>query len=168
VTLVAGVDCSTQNTKVVVCDADTGEPVREGRAPHPDVTEVDAHVWWQAWQQASDGLLDGVEAVAVGGQQHGMVLVDDAGEPVRDALLWNDNRSAPQATALIEELGGPQAWADATGLVPVARVACISAVRRPSVAAEVRYGCSSAAKNGGGASSPSGSPPPRARAATRS
>ena len=119
-TLVAGVDCSTQNTKVVVCDADTGEPVREGRAPHPDVTEVDAHVWWQAWQQASDGLLDGVEAVAVGGQQHGMVLVDDAGEPVRDALLWNDNRSAPQATALIEELGGPQAWADATGLVPVA------------------------------------------------
>ena len=119
-TLVAGVDCSTQNTKVVVCDADTGEPVREGRAPHPDGTEVDAHVWWQAWQQASDGLLDGVEAVAVGGQQHGMVLVDDAGEPVRDALLWNDNRSAPQATALIEELGGPQAWADATGLVPVA------------------------------------------------
>jgi xylulokinase len=120
VTLVAGVDCSTQNTKVVVCDADTGELVREGRAPHPDLTEVDARVWWQAWSQASDGLLDGVEAVAVGGQQHGMVLVDDAGEPVRDALLWNDNRSAPQATALIEELGGPQAWADATGLVPVA------------------------------------------------
>jgi xylulokinase len=117
---VAGVDCSTQNTKVVVCDADTGELVREGRAPHPDLTEVDARVWWQAWSQASDGLLDGVEAVAVGGQQHGMVLVDDAGEPVRDALLWNDNRSAPQATALIEELGGPQAWADATGLVPVA------------------------------------------------
>ena len=55
VTLVAGVDCSTQNTKVVVCDADTGEVVREGRAPHPDVTEVDARVWWQAWEQASAG-----------------------------------------------------------------------------------------------------------------
>jgi xylulokinase len=114
------VDCSTQNTKVVVCDADTGEVVREGRAPHPDLTEVDARVWWQAWQEASAGLLDGVEALAVGGQQHGLVLVDEAGEPVRDALLWNDNRSAPQATALIEELGGPQAWADATGSVPVA------------------------------------------------
>ena len=48
-----------------------------------------------------------------------MVLVDEAGTPVRDALLWNDNRSAPQAAALIEELGGPQAWADATGVVPV-------------------------------------------------
>ncbi len=118
--LVAGVDCSTQATKVVVCDADTGEVVREGRAPHPDVTEVDARVWWQAWEKASEGLLDGVEALAVGGQQHGMVLVDEAGTPVRDALLWNDNRSAPQAAALVEELGGAQAWADATGSVPVA------------------------------------------------
>jgi xylulokinase len=61
-----------------------------------------------------------VQALAVGGQQHGMVLVDEAGTPVRDALLWNDNRSAPQAAALIEELGGPQAWADAMGSVPVA------------------------------------------------
>jgi xylulokinase len=120
VTLVAGVDCSTQNTKVVVCDAATGEVVREGRAPHPDVTEVDARVWWQAWEKASSDLLDGVEALAVGAQQHGMVLVDEAGAPVRDALLWNDNRSAAQATALIDELGGPQAWADATGSVPVA------------------------------------------------
>ncbi|HEX5562854.1 MAG TPA: xylulokinase [Nocardioidaceae bacterium] len=118
--LVAGVDCSTQSTKVVVCDAQTGKVVREGRASHPDVTEVDPAVWWQAWEQACDGLLDEVEALAVGGQQHGMVLVDEDGAPVRDALLWNDNRSAPQAAALIEELGGPQAWASATGSVPVA------------------------------------------------
>jgi xylulokinase len=114
------VDCSTQNTKVVVCDAETGAVVREGRSPHPDVTEVDARVWWQAWAAASSGILEGVEALAVGGQQHGMVLVDEAGTPVRDALLWNDNRSAPQAAALTEELGGARAWADATGSVPVA------------------------------------------------
>jgi xylulokinase len=120
VTLVAGVDCSTQSTKVVVCDAGSGEVVREGRAPHPDVTEIDALVWWRAWQEASDGLLEGVEALAVGGQQHGMVLVDDSAAPVRDALLWNDNRSAREALALIDELGGAQAWADATGSVPVA------------------------------------------------
>ncbi len=119
-TLVAGVDCSTQSTKVVVCDADTGEVVREDRAPHPDVTEIDPRVWWQAWEKASSGLLDDVAAIAVGGQQHGMVLVDEAGTPVRDALLWNDNRSAPQATAMIEELGGAQAWADRVGSVPVA------------------------------------------------
>jgi xylulokinase len=120
VRLVAGVDCSTQSTKVVVCEADTGRVVREGRAAHPDLTEVDPRVWWQAFEDASSGLLDGVSAVAVGGQQHGMVLVDETGDPVRDALLWNDNRSAPQAGHLIEELGGPEAWADATGIVPVA------------------------------------------------
>ncbi|MPZ93720.1 MAG: xylulokinase [Propionibacteriales bacterium] len=117
---VAGVDCSTQSTKVVVCDAETGAVLREGRAAHPDLTEVDPEVWWQAWQQASDGLLDDVAAIAVGGQQHGMVLTDGAGTPVRDALLWNDNRSAPQASDLLDELGGPEAWAEATGLVPVA------------------------------------------------
>lgn len=119
-TLVAGVDCSTQSTKVVVCDADSGEVVREGRASHPDATEVDPQVWWQAWTATSADLLDGVSAVAVAGQQHGMVLVDEEGVPVRHALLWNDNRSAPQAEALVAEMGGAQAWAELTGLVPVA------------------------------------------------
>jgi xylulokinase len=121
-TLVAGVDCSTQATKLVVCDAGTGEVVRTGRAPHPDGTEVDPRAWWEAWLAASAGLLDGVEALAVGGQQHGLVLTDTSGDPVRPALLWNDNRSAPQARALIDELGGPAAWAEATGVVPVASI----------------------------------------------
>ena len=117
---VAGVDCSTQSTKVLVCDAATGAVVREGRAPHPDATEVAPAVWWGAWQKASEGLLDDVEAIAVGGQQHGMVLTDEAGEVVRDALLWNDNRSAGAADDLIRDLGGPAAWAEKTGVVPVA------------------------------------------------
>jgi xylulokinase len=118
--LVAGVDSSTQSAKVVVCDADTGAVVREGRAPHPDGTEVDPEAWWTALQHASDGLLDGVTALAVGGQQHGMVVLDDDGAVVRPALLWNDTRSAPDAHDLTQELGGPRAWADAVGLVPVA------------------------------------------------
>src|SRR4029453_6848872 len=42
------------------------------------------------------------------------------GELVRDALLWNDNRSAPDAEDLIAEWGGPAVWADAVGSVPVA------------------------------------------------
>lgn len=116
--LVAGVDCSTQATKVLVCDAETGAVVREGRAAHPDATEVDPQVWWDAWKQASAGLLEGVEAIAVGGQQHGMVLLDDAGAVVRPALLWNDTRSADAADHLVDELGGAQAWADAVGSVP--------------------------------------------------
>ena len=119
--LVAGVDTSTQSVKVVVRDAHTGAWVREGRAAHPDGTEVDPTAWWEAFAQAcSGGLLDGVAALSVAGQQHGMVAVDDSGDVVRPALLWNDTRSAPDAEDLVAELGGPAVWADAVGSVPVA------------------------------------------------
>ena len=120
-TLVAGVDSSTQSTKVLVCDAETGAIVREGRAGHPDGTEIHPDVWWDAFKQAtSGGLLDGVRAISVSGQQHGMVVLDDSGAVVRPALLWNDTRSADAARDLIDELGGPAAWAQAVGTVPVA------------------------------------------------
>ncbi|HET7477058.1 MAG TPA: xylulokinase [Dermatophilaceae bacterium] len=120
-TLVAGVDSSTQSTKVLVCDADTGEVVREGRAGHPEGTSVHPDHWWAALATATaGGLLDGVSALAVGGQQHGMVLLDEHGQVVRDALLWNDTRSAGSASDLVAELGGPAAWAEAVGSVPLA------------------------------------------------
>ncbi len=118
--LVAGVDSSTQSTKVVVCDAHTGEIVRTGRAPHPDGTEVDPKAWWEAFTEATNGLMDGVKAIGVGGQQHGLVTLDEDGEVVRPALLWNDTRSAQQAENLVDELGGPAVWAKSVGSVPVA------------------------------------------------
>jgi xylulokinase len=118
--LVAGVDSSTQSVKVVVLDSDSGQPIREGTAAHPDGTSCPPAAWWDAFCQAADGLLDGVSAIAVAGQQHGMVALDEAGSPVRPALLWNDTRSAHAAEELIGELGGAQAWADAVGSVPVA------------------------------------------------
>jgi xylulokinase len=121
-TLVAGVDSSTQSVKIVVCDLENGSVVRSARASHPDATEVSASAWLAAYREAAadPALLDGVAALAVGGQQHGMVTLDENGELVRDALLWNDNRSAPDARDLITELGGATAWADAVGSVPVA------------------------------------------------
>jgi xylulokinase len=122
VRLVAGVDSSTQSCKVLVVDADSGSLVRRGRAPHPNGTEVHPDHWWSALEEAiSDaGGLDDVGAVSVGGQQHGMVTLDQDGEVVRPALLWNDTRSAHDATELTAELGGPQAWATRVGIVPVA------------------------------------------------
>jgi xylulokinase len=120
-TLVAGVDSSTQSCKVVVRDAETGRLVREGRSNHPGGTEVDPSAWWLALQQAIEaaGGLSDVSALSVGGQQHGMVCLDEDGEVVRPALLWNDTRSAQAAADLTAELGA-QKWAEAVGLVPVA------------------------------------------------
>jgi xylulokinase len=127
-TLVAGVDSSTQSCKVVVRDAETGAPVRHGAAPHPTGTEVDPEAWWDALQAAilDAGGLDDVEALSVAGQQHGMVVLDEHGRVIRPALLWNDVRSADAAEQLIAELGdgdrdtGARRWADAVGSVPVA------------------------------------------------
>ncbi len=126
--LVAGVDSSTQSCKIVVRDAETGALVRSGSAKHPDGTSVDPKFWWTAFTEAAEkagGLAD-VAALSVGGQQHGMVALDAQGNVVRDALLWNDTRSAQAAEDLIAELGegdravGAQRWADAVGSVLVA------------------------------------------------
>ncbi|MFF1633395.1 xylulokinase [Leifsonia sp. NPDC058248] len=120
-TLVAGVDSSTQSCKVVVRDLETGALVRSGRAAHPDGTEVDPATWWTALQEAiaSAGGIDDVDAISIAGQQHGMVVLDSAGHIVRDALLWNDTRSARAALDLIEAVGAAE-YARRVGVVPVA------------------------------------------------
>lgn len=120
-TLVCGIDSSTQSCKVVIRELGSGALVREGRAPHPDGTEVDPQAWWDALQQAirrAGGLRD-VAAIAVAGQQHGMVALDTDGEVIRPALLWNDTRSARAARELTVEVGA-QELARRTGSVPVA------------------------------------------------
>jgi xylulokinase len=121
VTLVAGIDSSTQSCKVVVRDLATGVIVRTGRASHPAGTEVDPEAWWEAFNSAiiAAGGFGDVAAVSIAGQQHGMVLLNVAGEVIRPALLWNDNRSARAATDLIAEVGAAD-FAERTGSVPVA------------------------------------------------
>ncbi len=125
--LVAGVDCSTQSTKVVVIDADSGEVCGEGQAPHTvtgadGARETHPDVWWEALRAAlaQTELAGMIAAIAVAGQQHGLVCLDGAGNPLRPAMLWNDTRSGPEAAQLVEALGGPAAWASGIGVVPVA------------------------------------------------
>lgn len=124
-TLVAGVDSSTQATKVEIRDLETGTIVGAGTAPHAVVTpprsEQDPTSWMAAFERAwaAAGSLD-VAAIGVGGQQHGMVAIDAAGDAVHPAKLWNDTESSDDAVRLIAELGSATAWADAVGSVPVA------------------------------------------------
>ncbi|WP_105033182.1 FGGY family carbohydrate kinase [Arthrobacter ruber] len=120
--LVTGVDSSTQSCKVVVVDTRTGAAARTGRASHPNGTEVDPEAWWQALLgalEAGDGLGDDVDALSIAGQQHGMVLLGRDGRVLRDALLWNDTRSAAAAQDLIAELGVDD-LVTRTGSAPVA------------------------------------------------
>lgn len=145
-TLVAGIDTSTQSVKVVVREAETGAFVRSGSAPHPPGTQVDPRAWWDALEVAvaqAGGIAD-VAAVSVGGQQHGMVTLDEDGNPVRPAMLWNDNSSGPQAKAMVAELGADR-WASETGTVPVASITATKlrwlAENEPESAARVAAVC---------------------------
>jgi xylulokinase len=115
--LVAGVDSSTQSTKVLLCEAEDGTIVARGSAPHPGGTECPPQAWWDALSRAGAGLLTRAAAVGVAGQQHGMVVLDENAEVIRPALLWNDLRSGAAAAALVEERGA-RWWAERTGSVP--------------------------------------------------
>lgn len=147
--LVAGVDSSTQATKVVVVDADSGALRAEGRAPH-EVTgghgarESDPRTWWRALAGALEqtGVADEVAAISVAAQQHGLVTLDDDGAPLRDAVLWNDTRAAEDAALLIDALGGREHWAERIGSLPAPAftVSSWAWLRRtaPELAAAVR------------------------------
>lgn len=122
--IVIGVDSSTQSCKVLAVDAENGKIISAGSASHPDGTAIDPRIWSgalrQAWHSAgADNLRGSVAAASVAAQQHGMVALDTTDVPVHDALLWNDTRSAPDAIRLRDELG-PEGWIDAVNLVPVA------------------------------------------------
>ncbi len=123
---VIGIDSSTQSTKAEVRAIDSGEVVATGKASHPPtsppVSEQDPRAWMDAMSSAIEQLGDernDVVAIAVAGQQHGLVLLDADDEPVRPAKLWNDTTSSPQSERLISELGADW-WATAAGVVPVA------------------------------------------------
>ena len=124
--LVAGVDSSTQSCKVEIRDLDSGDVVAVGRASHPSTSpprsEQDPTSWWRALTDAFaqvGPVTRDIAAIGVGGQQHGLVVLDHDDRPLRPAKLWNDTESATQADALVEAVGA-DAWARRVGSVPVA------------------------------------------------
>lgn len=129
-TLVAGIDSSTQACKVMIHDAQSGTLIRSGVARHKTGTEVDPEIWWRALQEAlrQAGGLEDVAAVSIGGQQHGLVPLAEDGSVIRNAILWNDTRSANNALDLLDELGngnrdeGKKNWANRVGSVLVASI----------------------------------------------
>lgn len=103
--VVLGVDSSTQSTKVVAVDVETGEIAGEGRAPHTGQDTQCPDDWWEALQIATRQTVSSefhVEAISVAAQQHGLVALDADGSPLMSAPLWNNTASAPDAERLNE------------------------------------------------------------------
>jgi xylulokinase len=129
-TVVAGVDSSTQSCTVVLHDLGTRSQLAHASAPHPPTTPPVSEQDPAAWQQAmgvalaqcctlADCSPSDIAAVSVAAQHHGMVALDEHRDVIRPAKLWNDTTSAPQAEALVSRKGR-QFWVDRTGSVPTA------------------------------------------------
>lgn len=112
-----GIDVSTTATKALLID-DRGRVVGSGSAeygyevPRPMWTEQDPSVWWEgavkaiaAMQQRTGVAVSKIDAIGLTGQMHGSVLLDDAGEVVRPAILWNDQRTAAQCEEIRRRVG---------------------------------------------------------------
>ena len=113
--LVLAIDCSTTASKAIAWDR-VGAVVAEGRAPlgtrhpHPGWSEQPAADWWDATVAAVrhvTGQIDAhrIAAVCVTTQRETFVPVDAAGQPLRDGILWNDERSRDQLAELDRRLG---------------------------------------------------------------
>ena len=130
--VVAGIDSSTQSTKVELRDIDTGRVVGFGRALHPTTSpprsEQNPEAWWSALGEAMTMALSSSEDVltkgdvlslSVAAQQHGLVVLDSDYAPLRDAKLWNDTESAADAERLLELLPA-STWTERCGSIPLA------------------------------------------------
>ncbi|MHC0429822.1 xylulokinase [Streptomyces sp. O3] len=122
--IVAGLDSSSDFTRIIVCDTDTGAVLKQGYAPHPlegRPSDVDPQAWLRSLgEAASGGLLEGVQAIGVSAQQNAVVPLDARSDAVRPAMAGSDKRAQVAAAELVDALGGRQAWAEAVGCVPQA------------------------------------------------
>ncbi len=101
--VVLGADSSTQSTKVIAVDVESGEITGEGRAPHSGLDTQHPAEWWDALILATRAAVSPdmrVEAMSIDGQQHGMVVLDANDQIIRPAPLWNNVAAAPDAERL--------------------------------------------------------------------
>jgi len=124
-----GIDCGTQGTKALLIDA-SGKPLGRGYAPHALIERSNGAreqepQWWvdalvtsvkHALTQVPDSH---VVAIGVSGQQHGLVILDEAFQVIRPAKLWNDTETAPENGEVIDLLGGPAACFERFGIIPL-------------------------------------------------
>ncbi|TKC86801.1 xylulokinase [Trinickia terrae] len=114
-----GIDCGTQGTKVVLLDPATGAIAARGHAGHPIIAESNGRreqktEWWvSALKTALHGLFAqtahtprDVAAIAVSGQQHGLVMLDEGGAVLRNVKLWNDTETTEENERLYAAAGG--------------------------------------------------------------
>ncbi|MFW5839515.1 MAG: xylulokinase [Planctomycetota bacterium] len=113
-----GIDVGTSGTKTLVMDAAckvlaTATAEHGISTPKPGWSEQNPENWWKATCQSVKQAVkragvgkDEISAIGFSGQMHGLVITDGAGKPLRDSLIWNDQRTAEQAAQIERAVGG--------------------------------------------------------------
>ncbi len=121
--MLLGIDLGTGSAKALLLATD-GTAIGEAsssypvHAPHPGWAESEPEDWWlavaSAVRKAVGNHADQVQAIALSGQMHGVVLASESGQPLRPAILWADTRSSATLNtyhsldaAILEPLGNP-------------------------------------------------------------
>ena len=116
--LYLGIDVGTSATKALVMDA-AGKVLSSATGPHPvrcprpGWSEQDPQVWWRSTRQAVRAALRSAKAgksdiagIGLSGQMHGLVMLDANDQPIRPAIIWNDQRTAQEAIDIERTVGG--------------------------------------------------------------
>ena len=138
--LFAGIDSSTQGTKLLVIDTDSSQVVWVDAVNYDNdlshystkngvtqtdafgVSESDPNMWIEALEvlfgrlKASAIPQQNIKAISVSGQQHGLVTLDEDGNLTRKtSKLWNDFSTQEECDLMTEAVGGVDAMIAAVG-----------------------------------------------------
>ncbi len=110
-----GIDVGTSSIKALLVDENgkvlaSSNPEYPFQTPAPLQAETDPEVWWDATCRAIRELLtntsaESVAGIGLTGQMHGLVVLDQKGDPLRPCIMWNDQRSFKECEEMTEIIG---------------------------------------------------------------
>lgn len=119
--LLLGYDIGSSSIKASIVDSETGRELAGAQSPNRELAiqsaqkgwaEQDPAVWWEHLKIATGKLLendaiqkDGISAIGISYQMHGLVLVDEKRNVLRPSIIWCDGRAVDAGNKLFRELG---------------------------------------------------------------
>ena len=117
-----GYDLGSSSVKASLVNAATGECVSSAFFPKKEMeiksvkagwAEQDTETWWLNLKLATEAVLAefgkdpaAIKAIGISYQMHGLVLVDEHQQAIRDSIIWCDSRAVPYGQKAFEEIGG--------------------------------------------------------------
>ena len=116
-----GYDLGSSSVKASLVNVDTGECVSSTFFPKKEMeiksvksgwAEQDTETWWKNLKLSTQAVMveskvdpSEIKAIGISYQMHGLVLVDENQQAVRDSIIWCDSRAVPYGQKAFEEIG---------------------------------------------------------------